>query len=167
MKIRIIFVVIALTLAIITTTFVGCSFDRWVEVTEGDYTPVDARTAHEDSLTSLIESITVDRDKDALEVRLREGAIVNTTLTARPKAEWPSGCPANIGSTRMEVLDLDIDKLIIGPVVIEHPVLVRNCPRDPEEVILREDGQMGGGSTACARNSKCIHLRPSSSSGLM
>jgi hypothetical protein len=165
MEIRIIFGVIALTSTIITTTLAGCSFDKRVEVAEGDYIPVNAGTmGHDDSGISLIESVTVDRERDTVEVRLRDGAIIDATFTARPEKEWPSGCPTNIGSTKMEVLDLDVDELAIGHIVLKSPVLVCNCPQNPERVILRENGQMGGSGTACAGNDKCIHFKPSTPS---
>jgi hypothetical protein len=161
MKIKLIFGVIALTFIIITPILTGCSFDKLVEVAEGDYIPVNAETrGHDDSGISLIESINVDRDRDTVEVRLMDGAIINVSFNARPKAEWPSGCPANLGSTKMEVLDLMVEDLAISHIILKSPVLVRNCPQDPEKVILREDGHIGGSGTACAGNDRCIHFKP-------
>lgn len=162
MKTKIIFGLIALTFTIITTTLAGCSFDKSVKVAEGDYIPVNVEIrGHDDSGINLIRSITVDRDRNTVEVRLKDGDVINVIFTARPKEEWPSGCPTNIGSTKTEVLDLDVDELAIGHIIFKSPVLVRNCPQDPERVILREDGQMGGSGTACAGNDRCIHFKPS------
>jgi len=163
MRTRIIFSVVALTAVIITTIVAGCSFDKWVEVAEGDYIPINTEIReHDDSVISIIESMTIDRGKNTIEVRLRDGDMINTTFTPRPKKEWPSGCPANIGSTRMEVLDLEVDQIAIGHMVIENPILVRNCPQNPERIVLRGDGQIGGSGTACAENNKCIHFKPGS-----
>jgi hypothetical protein len=157
---KIIFSVIALTFIIITSILIGCSFDELVEVGEGDYIPINVETrGHDDSGVSLIESINVDRDRDTVEVRLRDGDIINVSFNARPEVEWPPGCPANVGSTKMEVLDLGVEELDISHIILKSPVLVRNCPQDPERVILREDGQIGGGGTACAGNNRCIHFK--------
>ena len=137
----------------------GCSFDRWVEFNGGDYIPV-AAGVHQDSPAKLVKSMTVAREGSTLKLILKDGSIINESFTARSKQDWPSGCPANLGSTRMEVLDLNISELTIGSVVLSNPVLVRDCPGNPERVILREDGLMGGSGTACAGNDKCIHLKP-------
>ena len=161
MKIPTIFGVVALALAVILVASAGCSFDRFVEVTEGTYLPVDTGTAfHDGSGIDLIESITVDRHNGTLKIRLKDGGVIDSTFVSRPESEWPSGCPANLGSTKMEVLNLGVDKLGIGRIVLENPVLVRDCPRNPARVVLREDGQIGGAGTACAGNDICIHFRP-------
>ena len=60
----------------------------------------------------------------------------------------------------MEVLDLEINELTIGDVVIRNPILVRNCPDDPRRLILREYGQVGGAGTACSQDDTCIHFKP-------
>lgn len=155
---------------LITATFIltafallvsGCSFDRWAEVNGGDYIPVYPGTrGHDYSVVDSIEHILINRDEDIVQVFLRNGDIIEAAFTARHEEGWPSGCPANLGSTKMEVLDLDVSELTIGSLVLSNPVLVRNCPRQPETVILREDGMMGGSSTACAGNDICIHLKP-------
>ena len=157
-----IFVTTALVLTIILTIFSACSFDKFVKVTEGEYIPVNTGTAyHDNSGTRLIENITVDRKNETLEIHLKDGTVIQSSIISRVKKEWPSGCPANIGSTRMEVLDLEIDSLTIGEVILNNPVLVRDCPQNPERVILREDGQIGGSGTACAGNDKCFHFKSS------
>jgi hypothetical protein len=159
MKIKVIFIALVLALATMATLFAGCSFDRWVEIAEGDYVPIDAVASHDDSGTRLIESMTIDHDKNIVEIHLRNGSIIDANFTSRPKKEWPSGCPANFGSTRMEVLDITEGKLTIGSIVINSPIVVRNCPSNPELILLREDGQIGGAGTACAGIDKCIHFR--------
>ena len=157
-----IFVTTALVLTIILTIFSACSFDKFVKVTEGEYIPVNTGTDyHDNSGTRLIESITVDRNNETLEVHLTDGTVIQSSIISRVKKEWPSGCPANIGSTRMEVLDVEVDILTIGDIILNNPVLVRDCPQNPERVILREDGQIGGSGTACAGNDKCFHFKSS------
>lgn len=163
MKTGSIFGAVALALTITLAIFSGCSFDKYVEVTEGEYILVNTGTAyHDNSGTKLIENMTVDRKNETLEIHLTDGTDIHSAIVSRLKEEWPSGCPANIGSTKMEVLDLEIDRLAIGHILLNNPVLVRDCPQNPERLVLREDGQIGGSSTACAGNDKCFHFKSSS-----
>ncbi|MDY6876648.1 MAG: hypothetical protein SWK90_10680 [Chloroflexota bacterium] len=67
---------------------------------------------------------------------LTDGTEIVASFVPRDRAEWPSGCPANINSTRMEVLDIEEDPLTIGAVVFSDPILVRDCPPDPMRVVL-------------------------------
>ena len=138
----------------------GCSFDRYVEVEAGDYIPVDEGSIHNSPAVDLINGMHIDRENDSIKLILEDGSIITNSFSARPKQEWPSGCPANLGSTKMEVLDLEVNEITIGNLVINDPILVRNCPDDPERVILREDGEIGGTGTACAQGDTCVHFKP-------
>ena len=40
----------------------------------------------------------------------------------------------------------------------DDPILVRDCPAEPEQIALREDGLVGGGGGACANTSNCLHF---------
>jgi hypothetical protein len=62
----------------------------------------------------------------------------------------------------MEVLDIEQDVLTIGDATFNEPVLVRDCPSNPVQVILREDGAIGGAFTACPYPEPCIYFAPSS-----
>ena len=151
---------LALIIILTLSSFTGCSMDRWVEVSGGDYIPVDEGSIHNFPAADLITSMYVDRENNSVELILTGGSVLSASFVERPKQEWPSGCPANLGSTKMEVLDLEVNEITIGNLVINDPILVRNCPDDPERVILREDGQIGGAGTACAQNDTCIHFKP-------
>jgi hypothetical protein len=149
--------------SIVALTFValtGCSMDRWVEVEGGDYVLVDTESVHASPAADLINGMHIDRENNSIKLMLVDGSTITNSFSARPKQEWPSGCPANLGSTRMEVLDLEVNEITIGSLLINDPILVRNCPDDPERVILREDGQIGGAGTACSQDDKCIHFKP-------
>lgn len=149
-----------LTVALITATSFGCAFDKYVEIAGGEYVPVSSGSLRVDEVVSTIKGMTVDKDKKNIEIELESGSIIGARFTGRPRDEWPSGCPANIGSTKMEVIDLSMDTLSIGPLVFHNPVLVRDCPSSPEVIVLREDGLIGGSGTACAGNDMCIHFKP-------
>ena len=162
MKTGKVFGTVTSALIIILIVLSGCSFDKYVEVSKGEYVPINTGTAfHDDSGTRLIERMTVDRKNETLEIRLTDDTVIQSSFTSRPKKEWPSGCPANIGSTRMEIFDIDVERLAIGDIILSSPVLIRDCPQNPERVILREDGRIGGSGTACAGNDKCFHFKSS------
>lgn len=103
-----------------------------------------------------IESLEVDRGNHLATFHSADGATTVVSFSSRDKLDWPTGCPANIGSTYMEVLDIAGRPLTIAGLTFEDPILVRNCPTDPERIALREDGPVGGGSGACAGLDKCL-----------
>ena len=118
-----IFSIVALVIVSCVLLLTGCSFDRWVEVNEGDYIPVDVGKAHDGLTANLVKSMTIDRENNTMKLTMEDGSIISESFTARPRQDWPSGCPANLGSTRMEVLDLDINVLTIGQVVFGNPIV--------------------------------------------
>ncbi|UCC18039.1 MAG: hypothetical protein JSU58_05665 [Dehalococcoidales bacterium] len=161
MKLRLILITVTSILILITAMILGCSFDKRLEVAEGDYIPVFIETrGHDNSGINQIVSMTVDRGEEIIKIRLTDGSSINAPFSAIPEQEWPSGCPASIGSSRMEVLDIDPDELTFGTIAIRNPVVVRNCPQNPEILILREDGLIEGSGTACAGDIMCLHFKP-------
>lgn len=161
MKIGIVFSVAMLVLVVVAVFTPGCSFDSWVEINEGDYLTANPGEAHEDPVSSLVKSMTIDRKNNTIRLIIEDSSVISESLITRSRQDWPSGCPANLGSTRMEVLDINVSELTIGELVFSNPVLVRNCPSEPELVLLREDGNIGGGGVACANTVKCIHFKRS------
>jgi len=151
-----------LILAIVLYTQSGCIFDRYLKINPGEFVPTNFQnTANRIS----IEKIKVDRNSSQIEIIHTNGASLMYPFTARPKQQWPSGCPGNIGSHLIEVFDLNTQEISTGNTILHNPVLVRNCPENPEIIILREDGQIGGPGTACSDNIKCMHFQPISNSG--
>ena len=156
-----IFIVATIFSFVLAVTLIsGCSLDSTVKVETGDYVPLDTGSIHEMPAAELIIVMRIDRENNGMELLLKNGSVISQSFAARPKQDWPSGCPANFRSTRMEILDIEVSELVMGDTTIKKPILVRNCPGDPERVILREDGQIGGAGTACAQNDKCIHFKP-------
>jgi len=136
-------------------TLVGCSMNRWVEVESGTYAPTRGIGAAGQAAARTIQEVKIDRDHQTATFTLADGSEIVTSFVPRARAEWPAGCPANIGSTRMEVLDIEDDTLTIESVTFSDPILVRDCPPDPMRVVLREDGAIGGGGGACTHLNKC------------
>jgi hypothetical protein len=60
----------------------------------------------------------------------------------------------------MEVLEIAEDPLILGSTTFNRPVLVRDCPAEPVRLVLRQDGEIGGGGTACAFGEMCLYFAP-------
>jgi hypothetical protein len=148
---------IAVLLCIVAS---GCSLDQWVGVTAGPYVP--ARNGTAAAPLSEIQTVFVDRDNSTVWFWLVDGALTTMSFTPRAPREWPDGCPTNLYSTRMEVLEIGQHSLALPSLTIERPVLARNCPRDPVVVVLRNDGKIGGGGTACYSADQCVRFVPAS-----
>jgi hypothetical protein len=133
----------------------GCSMDRWTEVEPGEYATIRGVGVAGEA-AAKIQKIAVDRDKGTATFTLVDGSQILASFVPRERANWPAGCPSNIGSTRMEVLDIQKDTLIIGSTMFNDPILLRNCPPDPVRIALREDGRIGGSGGACSGADECI-----------
>lgn len=147
--------VVAVVLCASTT---ACSLDRWVHVAAGTYEPIgDGGTS---AAASEIRSVFLDRENSTVWLKRASGSVVVRRFSARARAGWPAGCPTNLYSTRMEVLELGEQALDLLSSAIEEPILVRGCPRDPVVVVLRDDGEIGGGAAACYGAEQCITFEP-------
>lgn len=139
----------------------GCGSDRWVEVAAGEYTSVRGIGMPNDA--SAIEMVRIDRENQIAWLAFTDGSQVIVRFTSRERGAWPAGCPTNIYSTHMEVLELETEALTIASTTFEDPVLVRNCSPEPEEIVMRRDGEIGGGGNACIGTAECIFFERSSS----
>ena len=151
---------ITMALALGAVLLAGCSLDRWAEIEPGEYAPVRDGAATTMTVAHEIQRLTIDRDESVMVLTLVDGSEIVALFVPRDRAEWPAGCPANIHSTRMEILDIVRDPLTVGTISLSHPILVRDCPSDPVRIVLREDGAIGGAGTACPYPEPCIHFAP-------
>jgi hypothetical protein len=138
----------------------GCSTHRWLEIAAGEYAPV--RGAGASGPASTMEAVRVDRDNQTAWFMLTDGSQVIVSFTPLPRAEWPAGCPTNIYSTYMEVLEIETEALTIASTTFHRPVLVRNCPSTPKEIVLRSSGKIGGSGNACSGPGECITFETAS-----
>lgn len=140
-------------LAVLGVMLSGCLLvSRWLPIEPGLYRPESGA-----AMALAIKSLEVDREDQLATFQLADGSRVILSFSSRDRSDWQVGCPANIGSTYMEFVDIDEESLSIGGMTFDDPVLVRDCPADPERLALREDGPVGGGA-ACANTSKCLHF---------
>jgi hypothetical protein len=154
-------VAVAVTaLALTGLLIAGCSLDRWVAVEPGTYTVLRDSAARNMAAAAQIQRLDIDRDESLMVLTLVDGFQIVTSFVPRDRTAWPDGCPTNINSTRMEVLDIVQDPLTIGETSLSQPVLVRDCPRDPVRLVLRADGAIGGATTACPYPEPCIYFAP-------
>ena len=138
---------------ILGVSLTGCRFDGWLPLEPGVYGPTPR------AMTSgAIETLQVNRDSQLATFHLADGSRTVVSFSSRDREEWPSGCPANIGSSIMEVLVINEETLVIAGLRFDHPILVRDCPAEPEQIALREDGLVGGGGSACANTGNCLHF---------
>jgi hypothetical protein len=149
-----------MALALNAIALAGCSMDRWAEVEPGEYSVVHDGAAITMSVAREIQRLDIDRDESLMVLTLVDGSEIVASFVPRDRVEWPEGCPANIYSTRMEVLDIVQDPLTIGATSLSRPIVVRDCPRDPVRIVLREDGAIGGAFTACPHPEPCISFAP-------
>jgi hypothetical protein len=148
--------VVILALALSGVGAAGCSMSRWVEVEPGEYIALHSSQAIDDLAAGGMEKLAIDRDQRQMLLTSVDGSEILASFVPRDRTEWPSGCPSNINSTRMEVLEIAEDPLIIGAIAFRHPILVRDCPPDPVRLVLRQDGAIGGGGSACPHPEPCI-----------
>jgi hypothetical protein len=154
-------IVVAITaLALVGVLVAGCSLDRWVEVEPGEYAVLRERGMIQAAAAREIESLQVDRETRQMVFTLADGSQIVASFVPRERSAWPSGCPANIQSTRMEVLDIEVEPMTIGTTTFDQPILVRDCPRDPVRLVLRTAGAIGGAGTACPYPEPCIYFAP-------
>jgi hypothetical protein len=149
---------VGLLSAVVLSTSLGCSADRWAEVEPGEYIVIDIHSESNGATISGVETLVVERESNTIVIELQDGSPLVATFVSREKQDWPAGCPSNIGSTRMEALDIQSSNLSIGGMTFNNPILVRNCPPNPNTIILREDGTIGGAGSACAWPGKDIHF---------
>jgi hypothetical protein len=147
-------------LALVAVLLTGCSMDRWAGVEPGEYAILHDGAAPNMAAAREIQRLDIDRDEGLMVLTLVDGSQIVASFVPRDREAWPAGCPSNINSTRMEVLDIEQDPLTIGGATLNHPILVRDCPPDPARVVLREDGAIGGGGTACPHPEPCIYFAP-------
>jgi hypothetical protein len=102
---------------------------------------------------STVRSVLVDRDHQIAWFRLEDAAVSLIPFKPWPQSECPEGCPTNINATRMEVLELDTDALVLSPTLEAGWLLMRECPPDPVRLALRRDGAFG--TSACVGVERC------------
>jgi hypothetical protein len=156
------FAVAILAIALASVPLAGCSMDRWAKAEPGEYAAIPGEAAITMPVAREIQTLAIDRAASLLVLTLVDGTEIVAPFVPRDRAEWPSGCPTNIHSTRMEVLDIARDPLTIGTTSLSRAIVVRDCPRDPVRIVLREDGEMGGARTACPHPAPCIIFAPTS-----
>ena len=83
---------------ILSAILSSCELDRWLPIEPGVYGPTSR------AMTSgAIETLEVDRDNQLAKFRLADGGQIVVSFSPRDRVDWPSGCPANIGSSIMKI----------------------------------------------------------------
>jgi hypothetical protein len=141
----------------------GCSLAPHLRIDEGYYRVVEQEDGEPLNPPLFIEALQVRRDKGEVVFFPRKGEDFTVPFTTRDENQWPAGCPGNLYSQKMEVLDLHVGAKAAEIMPYDQPVLVRDCPQDPYRLVLRADGEMGGASTACPHPEPCIFFKPSPS----
>jgi hypothetical protein len=137
----------------------GCSLDKWIDVPAGEYAlDTEAGQASRDAGETL-EALRIDGITNTAVFEFTDGSEVAASFSARDRGQWPAGCPGSLYSVRMEVLDLEVEAVQIGEQSFPNPVLVRDCPPEPLQVLLRTDGPIGGAGTGCSNVNACVYFK--------
>ena len=148
--------IIVVLAALVGSALSGCSRSAMVE--SGEYIVADAYGEADEANIRAV-TLEINRDERLAAFTLADGSEIVTSFMPRA-GKWPSGCPSNIGVTNMEVFDIEEAMLTLDSVTFNKPILVRDCPPEPNQVVLREDGEIGGAGTACNWPDTCIFFAP-------
>jgi len=74
---------VALLIAVVLGTLLGCATDRWIEVEPGEYVVVDVHRESNGETISGIETLVVDRESSTIEIELLDGSPIIVTFVAR------------------------------------------------------------------------------------
>lgn len=108
-----------------------------------------------DEATAPSGSMVVDVDAGTVEIRNGVDTLLAVVdLVPRDEDEWPTDCPTNFSSTRMEVADLDLDEVDLGGLVIVAPAIQADCPTGDRLTLFAADTDRLGLSV-CAESSAC------------
>lgn len=139
----------------------GCSLDKSLTIDPGSYTISRTRQGRGKPPVPFVEGMLVDTALEEVTIYLSKGDPLRVPYRPRPPESWPAGCPGNIYSQRMETFDLEMDQESAAVLGFSTPVLVRNCPETPYQLVFREDGEIGGAAAACPHPDDCLILVPS------
>lgn len=134
----------------------GCSLEKTLTIADGSYTIQRSGGAGEYVPGPFIERLEVDRALGVVIFYSRKREPLRIPFDGRNRKEWPAGCPGNLYSQRMEIFDLLVDEESEAILGLSNPVLIRNCPETPYQLVLREDGEIGGPLSACSFPVECL-----------
>jgi hypothetical protein len=157
MKIKVFPILVGIALTLIGA---GCAADRCLRIDPGPYAASEIGEVEPFHSPPFIQGLEVDRERSEVVIFLRKGEPLRLAFTAREEGEWPAGCPGNLYSQRLEVLDLQVNAEQAGALGLLDPILVRDCPETPYRLALREDGDLGGAVSACPGSVSCQHFLP-------
>jgi len=138
----------------------GCSSQKNLTIKGGSYTVKNNQEIGLLVPGPFIEAIEVEREQGVVVFSFRKGETLGIPFSPRKREDWPVGCPGNVYSQRMEIFDLTVDEKTGAILGLINPVLIRNCPENPYQLILREDGEIGGSFTACSSPAECLYFVP-------
>jgi hypothetical protein len=136
----------------------GCSLDKWVDVPPGEYTVLSGSGETSRNDEQSLEALQINRDEAMAVFEFADGTQLEAPFSARERSAWPTGCPGNLYSVHMEVLDLEVESVQIGSLSFSDPVLVRDCPPEPLQVLLRSNGPIGGAGSGCSNVDECVYF---------
>jgi len=139
----------------------GCLPDRKLPLRSGSYQTAAVRRGESMDHEERVVGLDLYFETRTVHFVLDSGKSFPVPFSTRDPSRWPSGCPGNLFSYKMEVLDLEETGFVPDFLALEDPILVRSCPGDPYQLVLRSDGAVGGPSSACSHPEPCLIFGPS------
>jgi len=149
-----------LVIIIVTLQVAGCSLDRYLLIDSGTYSLVAYPEKKEGSPPPMLVGLKISREEGLVDFILRKGENITIPYTVREKRLWLSRCTGNLFSFKTEVIDLIPNKHVASILGFDHPVLVRNCPEEPYQLVLSVNGEIGGSSNGCLFTKECLIFNP-------
>jgi hypothetical protein len=133
------------------------------EIRSGRYQRIDLPEVQMEPIAQGLIQLDIDRGNQQVRFEMADGSQVNATIPVGDGSTWGMGCPTNTGATRMEILYLQEEVLVLDGEVFELPILVANCPASPAVIVLRQvSASLGDLLPALACNwwdgEKCIYF---------
>lgn len=128
----------------------------------GSYQRINISGAAPEPIALNITGVEMDRGNRQAIFKLGDGDEIAVPWKNASASTWGEGCPTNSGSTRMEIVYLEGDELVLDGITFEHPVLVATCPSPPMVIVLREADGIGSHLPAVAcdwsEGAKCVYF---------
>lgn len=157
-KDRFFFAALAVLLCASGALFSGC--DRSFEFATGNYQG-DALSGSADQ--TLIESTTLQIDKEVLTATLRVPGAQDLLLQLAPRQDWFRGCPTSASRAVMETMGVTPELIQIGSIRIEQPLLVAECGLDANAMsnvsLVPAATPRNSGGGACISGLPCVFFR--------
>jgi hypothetical protein len=152
-----------LPLVLVTVALSGCGIRDTSAVESGTYVAVDASLGDGITDEPLLDVVLeVDRDGGTATLTDTEDGTVAFDLVELDRDLWPTDCPTNFSSVRVELVLLDVDSVMLSDTTFNDPALIAGCGMDGAEphVTLTHASDETNGARASCGMLPCLGFEP-------